>query len=595
MAQRQNANQKQFHWINKDLESSRLSRSQGQEATSILRFVQQNRAKSRRGRQRFLRGTKLHDFVAFETDAGSEISHSTEKLVSETSQTASERKDGAAFGSLRSMQSRWRVTRIPVNNITSGSAIDPFVCSIVPITLPMYTVIQFARNSILNGAGGYKLNVFPDQIKPMGEMYEAAVHYTLHSAIRHKHIVYPLLAAFSRLMPTMESLPTARTQHPDQYLQLGSEAVRAAITEHMADDNTMSSVATGVHFLVSAAALSGRTEEVTIHLNAFMKLLPYVNTKTLVGYWEVDLMHSWAVRMAGSRDQAPFIKVAVCDPGPFSPSRMALFRQQLDHLRETGEPHSTLEIKVHEYRPRPLRLQFDLLRNPSEDFDLNLGSSLEVLIRTRQLHSAILPIVSSLLDCLTVAKIVWRAPETATKQDTDWLCKRSRVVLHESLSLCRGKRFDTSTFKGQQAACFRQTLNIVLMGAISRQLHLSRPEQAERLKALLLPTIGVDWNTQQQQQEEESDSSVAVFNNPESTSGQYDMHEMLLWILLTGYWVAAGTIYGEWFAEHAVDVAVRRLGLKGYGDLHVIMTKYLYSKTVQRESLEQVAASMVAN
>lgn len=597
MAPRQDPRQKQFHWVNKDLESSRLSRSQGQEATSILRFVQQNRPKPRRGRRKCAEGTKPHDFVAFETEVIPEISRSTDVLTEETSQAASELKYDTTISTFRAMQSRWRVTRIPVNNITEGSAFDPFVSSVVPITAPMYSVIQFARKAILNGAGGYKLSVFSDQLKPMGEMYEAAVHYTLHSTIRYKHIIYPLLAAFSRFMPQADALPTESSQHPDLYLQLGSEAVRTAITEHMGNKDILSSVATGVHFLVSAAALSGRTEEVMIHLNAFLKFLPYVNTKTLVGYWEVDLMHSWAVRVAIVRDQAPLIKVAICDPGHFPPSRMARFRQQLEYMRGIPKIHSTLDADVNIFCRKAPRLQFDLLRNPLEDFDLDLGSSLETLVHTHQFYSAMLPIVRNVLDCLTVAKIIWRAPEIATKQDADWLCKRSRVVLHESLSLAGVKRIDTSTFGGQQAACFRQTLNIVLMGVISRQLHFSRRELADRLRGLLVPIVELDWRTQQRQQQQEEENGgtevpVAASSHLANTSSQFNEHEMLLWMLLTGYWIAAGTPDSEWFAEHAANVAVRRLSLKGYDDLHVVMTKYLYSKTVQRESLEQIASSI---
>lgn len=576
---------RQFHWINKDSDSVRLSRSQGQEAVSILRFVQQNRPKTRR-KQQTLSGRTQHDFVAFETQAKVDVSKLVERETSQDhrqSVTVSNETDVNAF---RSLQSKWRIAQVPVNNVISGSGIDPFLSTVIPLDSSMYSVLQFARQKILNGGAGYKLDIFSNRLKPMTDMYEAAVQYVFKEVMVSKHVIFPILSAFSTSLLNAAHSPFVAAVRRDRYLQLASEAVRTALAEHLDDRRILRSIATGVHFLICSAALSGRLDETVIHINAFLKFLPYINTKSLIGHWEVDVVSSWDILNAAARGQTPTLKIRVSDPGAFATARMTVFDEKLAQMKVNGASPSQPRLDIVEYHDRVIRNKFDLLQNPSLDFDLNLGSGLQRAKDTNQLHHVLLPIIHSLFDCVKVAKVVWQAPDFATKQDTSWLCRRTRAVLHELLSLGNSKEIDITTFAGRQGECLRLTLIIILMSALSRVLFHSRREQALRLKAMLIPIARLDWEAQVR-----GLPQVSSVDQSEDTS-PFNPHEMLLWIAMTGYWAAMGSPEAVWFAETAVEIAVQRLDLRGYKDLHTTMNKYLYSRTVQQECLEQIAEMM---
>ena len=560
--------QKDFYWINKDLGSSQLSRSQGQEATSILRFVQQKTPHVRRHR-RNPASKKHHDFVAFETARRPRLQPSTVGV----------RLNSYFPNSMRSMQSRWRLD-VPSNNLTSGSAVDPFSSAVTPITAPVHALLQYTKTSLLSGAGGYKLEVFPEGLRPMVDMYRAAVQYAFQDMIRFEHIMYPMLAAFSRRLQRLNDNQSIANHDVDHYAAKATAAVRTSIAAHLDDKQLLSSIATGVHFLICASGLSGSFEETRLHINAFLKLLPYIDTKTTVGYWEVDLASSWDVMNSAAIGQAPTMRVATSDPGPMPAARMVAIKDHLNRLISSPGISNAADTKLRNYHARGLQSKFDLMRHPSEDLDLHLGSSLDEVANTNLLRSPITRTLQDLLDCLVVAKLVWRAPDLATKEDTEWLCKRSRAVLHSFLSMTEAKRIDTSTFAGRQAECVRLTLIIVLMSAQYRLTHISRRQQSLRLRAALMPIARLDW------------AKPHRAPSAERQGSGFNIHELLLWILLTGHWAATDTPEAAWFAETAVEVATQKLDLKDYDDLHLVMTRYLYSKTVQREALENVTALM---
>ncbi|KAK5939420.1 hypothetical protein PMZ80_008724 [Knufia obscura] len=586
MALQKNSNQRQFHWVNKVPESSQLSRSQGQEASSILKFVQKNRNTVYRRRQRPNNKT-THDFVAFETDVKPEPPELAEDDI-EAADAARGKRD--ALNGIRSMQSRWRVN-VPTNNLMKGSGIDPFASTVIPMTDSTFSLLQYTKASMLTGSGGYKVDIFSDQLRPFTDLYQAAVGYAFKEMVRSKHIIYPMLAVFSRRMRTLNDHPFAQAQDPDRYLLLATHAVRTSIAEHINDKDAMTYIATGVHFLICAAGLAGRFQESNMHISAFLKFLPYIDTNTLVGYWEWDTACSLDMVNAASTGEEPTIKIANSDPGPMPMARKVMFQDKLNAMKfqmcQTVDP-AEASADITRYRERVVNNKFDTMQNPAEDLEAQLGSGLEAAFRTGVLSELMQPVLENLFDCLLVAKVIWRAPGLATRDDARWLCRKSKATLHELISLTGSKKIDTSTFFGQQAECLRQTLVILLMSAQSRLLRLSRKEQAARLKTALTPIVRLDWNSPSRRKDAKP-QSVAGLHADEH---QYVPNEMLLWMCMTGHWAASEAPEETWFAGASVAIAQHRLGLTDYNDLHRTMTKYLYSKTVQRESLMAIAKEL---
>lgn len=566
MAPKQDPNQRQFHWIHKDVDSSQLSRSDGLEATHLLQFVQRNRSNTARRRRRVSR-TSRHDFIAFET--GSRMTAQAHRVEDEPHN--SEYK--ATPSSMHAMQSRWRL-HVPINDVTSGSGIDPFASAVVPISTSMWSLLQYTRASILNGAGGYKLEVFSKDLKPMMDMYQAAVEYTFHNLIHYKHILYPILAAFSRRVQRLSDNALGQLQSPEQYTALATQAVRTSLADNSHNRQIMSSIATGVHFLICAAGLAGQAEETDIHINAFLRFVPFLDTKTLVGYWELDLANSWDIVNSVTTGKAPITRVAASEPGPMPAARLALVKEELQQLSRRSRPRSQVDPKspIGKYQRLTAQNRYDLMQNPSEDLNHTLGTGLAEAIDIGLIHSRILPIVRSILDCLTVAHVIWTAPEIATKEDSSWLCRKSRAALHNLLSMTGAKQIGQLTYSGQLAECLRRTLIIVLMSAQYRVMYMSREILAARLKEALL--------------------LILTHNHEPSPAAAVTTHSLLLWMLITGYWTALDLVHEAWFAQMAIYVAVQKLDYKEFDDLDKLMNRYLYARTVQHGALRRLAVQM---
>lgn len=189
----------------------------------------------------------------------------------------------------------------------SGSAVDPFAATVVPISGNMFSLLQYARQAIKAGAGGYRLDIFPHSLRPMTHMYQAAINHVFQNIMRLRHIMFPILAAFSRRLRLLNDSPFSSAQNPDWYLQLATQAVRASLNENMDDDNALGHIATGVHYLICSAGLAGRFEESNVHIRAFLKFLPYVNTNSLVGYWDFDTASSLDLLNAAALGEEPII------------------------------------------------------------------------------------------------------------------------------------------------------------------------------------------------------------------------------------------------------------------------------------------------
>ena len=121
------ASLRQFLWINKSMESSKLSRIKEKEARSILRFVQKNRTIVHRRRQR-PRSRNVHELVAFKTESRLIVPGAQQGELEDFGATHG---DGRTSNAFRSMLSKWRVNA-PINSITPGSGVDPFVSTVVP-------------------------------------------------------------------------------------------------------------------------------------------------------------------------------------------------------------------------------------------------------------------------------------------------------------------------------------------------------------------------------------------------------------------------------------------------------------------------------
>lgn len=521
-----------------------------------------------------------HDFVAFKTSSG-KFAHSLQHAAGESSLIRAP--------DFRAAQTRWRLN-IPVNNVTQGSGVDPFAATVIPMNDAIFSLLQYAKSSMIRGAYGYRLELIPHELRPMSHMYQSAQEYIFEHVLRYDYLIYPFLAAFSQRFYAQAG-PTALSslQHPDWYLHQGTRAVRTAIIENINDASVLSRISTGVCFLVCSTGMMFRCEETRIHIQAFMKFLPYLDTKDMVGYWKLETIAALDVLISVALGLEPVLRVATSDPGPLSLSEKNLIKESLLSIQQK-ESHfrSDAYTKVG-WDGCPSGVSLDLMRNPTEDLSLDLGCGFDEALTADILHPSISGPLTKLLECLTVAKLVWRAPKYASKRETQWLCRRSQAVLHELLSLNGARKIPSSTSLGKYAECLRLTLIITMTSALYR-LHRSRSMQSGRLRAVLSSVVEIRFCNTPRGFRIGDDLEVIDVGELAGHQATRGSDELLLWMLFMGYWASSDTVDTGWFAEAIVRLSRQYLQPRNFSDLESIMMKYLYSKTVQRGSLARVAA-----
>lgn len=226
--------------------------------------------------------------------------------------------------------------------------------------------------------------------------------------------------------------------------------------------------------------------------------------------------------------------------------------------------------------PNNARMCFDLLQFPIEDLDLDLGSSLVVALDSCKIHPRLSSVLSKLLECLDVAKVIWHASDFVNKKDSTWLCRRVKALLYELLSMQSAFVGDDISFRDCQARCLLLTLIITVTGAYHRMLHLSRESLTLRLKTAMEVLLSHDLATTS----DHTDGLGYAFRDRKAD-------ELHLWMLVMGYWASAFTSIASWFKEHAVIVA-RALNMRSRQELHQVMSRHLWSKTVQHHSLSEI-------
>lgn len=533
----------------------------------------------RRGRRADLDTPKTtHDFVAFKT--------STQNSTRFVQHNAAE-GDTTRVNNLRAAQTRWRLN-IPMNNITRGSGLDPFAATIIPMSSDLVSLLHYAKSAMIRGAYGHRLDVLPHDLRPMTHMYQSAQEYVFERVLRHEYLLYPFLAAFSQRFRSLTSAESPSSlQNPEWYHHMGIRAVRTAIADNGDNASTMDTISIGVCFMVCATAMMFRCEETRIHLQAFMKFLPYLDTKNMIGYWRLETVSALDIFMSAALGQEPVLRVATSDPGPLSTSEKALIKENLALAQQTCESQATLGSMSTIFGLQQAKNPFDLMRNPAQDLDFDLGQALQDRRLIKKLHPLIVGPIAKLLECLMVAKFVWRAPQHVTTRETQWLCRRSQAVLHDLLSLNNARKIPTCTSIGRYSECLRLTLILVMTSALYR-LQLSRKMQVERLKVALERVVSdrILSDTLSGWTEEAAMRSEGTVHDEPS----HESDELLLWMLFIGYWASSGTIDTPWFAEAIPHIGRDCLNVKTLEEVEAIMRKYLYGKTVQHFSLTEVAA-----
>lgn len=555
-------------WINKSSSSSNLTHSIDAEASEISTFVQRRTQEAQRATQN-RRPTARHDWVAF---------HATEPKLGDHTLPKHKRPKASAC---RTKQVLHRQSDAPLiatenttpstHNIFFSSRFDPFDSAVVPVTADLYALIIYARNSILVGAGDCKIEVFKPSMQPFVGLYQAASDFILANVLRYKHVLYTLLACYSQRLRCRKQFPFSALYDPDQYFRDALSTLRGAVSSGVTSNEWANTLAISIHLMIFCTSMSHRIAESRVHVGAFLRLLPNINTTTPCEYWLLHSATSLDIINAAHSGDSPIIRDTLCDPGNMLTARQAQFEVKLQDLRRDPDFSrlSSFELGKNDIlQPERTYMRFNLLQFPKADLDLDMGAALTTALHNGQMHPKLILVTSKVLACLDVAKVIWNADDFANRQDCEWLCRRTKAVLYELLTLQPVFDGATKNLRDCKAKCLLLTLIVYVTGAYHRMLHLSREALVKRLKA-----------------------AIRELTRHEDYASRPHSHadaSMCLWIFMTGFWASHQMESRAWYKGLVTDAA-RNLGLHTPQALHKSMNKYLWSNTVQQYTLYEVA------
>jgi hypothetical protein len=277
------------------------------------------------------------------------------------------------------------------------------------------------------------------------------------------------------------------------------------------------------------------------------------------------------------------------DPGPMLPERIAILKREARSLQTYGYPKPTTLI-VPSTSPGTLT---DAIADLADTLDTRMGSQMRFALKIGAFPGKLGTIVSDLVDCIEVAKVVWLSP-LAVCFDAEWLCRKARSVLRALLTIAPENNIGPIDMISKCTECARLCLMILMTHActlIGFQTAKSNVKRLKEAKSAALqywcPSIG--WT----QECVPLDKTRRLSVLEETQAG------FVLWGLLTGVWSSEGSGSGclaaeeEWFMVRALNIC-RFMGLVTYEDLHGHMSLYMYSKSLQERSLRRTALRLQA-
>ncbi|EXJ86616.1 hypothetical protein A1O3_03569 [Capronia epimyces CBS 606.96] len=459
-------------------------------------------------------------------------------------------------------------------NFTGYDCVDPFGITPVQITTQIHSILQHTLQVYTYSGNNYKLAFLPPHVRstisrfPIGEVVERSVYKEYH--------LYALMA-----------LMAARLKYCFDVSRFGDDAgeLRAAASYHLRKELIRASrsgdldkqTILDILFLVVNEVQYGRYDDARKHLQVVGRLFHLLDHRQHFDRWVSETAAHVDNQLALTTATLPVIKRSF-DPGPMLPERMAALRREAQSLRYYGcSRPSSMALGG----PKASLGLTDTIADLAQTLDLRMGTGLAHGLKAGAFRGKMGSVVSDLVDCIEIAKVVWLSP-FAVCFDAEWLCRKARAVLRALAFMAPENHVSPS-----DVDIWHEGLRICLMILMTHACTLvgfhTAKAQARRLKmaeeaalAVWCPTIGwtedcISWDPHRRLPPLE-----------ETRAG------LTLWEVLTGVWSSDGLPEQEWFIVRAVNLC-RYFGYSTYDDLHNHMAQYLYSSSFQEQSLRTVA------
>ncbi|EXJ85423.1 hypothetical protein A1O1_05787 [Capronia coronata CBS 617.96] len=459
-------------------------------------------------------------------------------------------------------------------NFTAYDCVDPFGITPIQVTTKIHSILQYTLRIYPYSGNNYKLAHLPAHVRstisrfPIGEVLDRSVY--------KEHHLYAVMAGMvARLKYCFDVSifgDDADELRATASYYIRKELIRASRTGDL-DKQTILDIL----FLVVNEVQYGRYDDARKHLQIVGKLFHLLNHREHLDRWISETAAHVDNQLALTTATHPVIKRSF-DPGPMLPERMATLRREALRMRYTGSPQP---LSMASRGPKASLGLTDTIADLAETLDLRMGTQFAQGLKIGLFPGRMGTVVSDLVDCIEIAKVVWLSP-LAVCFDAEWLCRKARAVLralvfmapenHEGVS-----DIDTGTECLRICLMILMTHACTLVGFQTAKANSRRLQKAKKAAlAVWCPPIG--WT--EDCVPLDPTRRLPVFEETQAALG--------LWGALIGVWSAQGLPEQEWFTVRAVNMS-RYLGYTTYEDLHNHMAQYLYSSSFQEHSLRTVA------
>jgi hypothetical protein len=467
------------------------------------------------------------------------------------------------------------------NAFAPNDQIDPFNQLPVRINNQVHQVLQHALRIYPYAGNNYKLAFLPNHIRanirqfPIAEVVQSAVTNSAHLFSLLACISVRLQKAFQESIPG--DVPKLFQEHASHHLH--KELIKSSKSGVV--DRT---VILDILFLVVGEIGTGDYESARKHLEVVSGLYHLLDVRQNLDFWISESCAHVDNQLALSSGSHPIFPQSF-DPGPLLPERRAALRRELQWLVDRA-------LDPQPYYPSPVALTVRApprgLRDAVADFargmDLRMGTMFDVALKVGAFTPAIAPIVSDILDCVAIAKVVWLSP-MAVCFDAEWLCRKARAAMRRLLVMAPENNIGPLDVLGKCMEVVRCTLLIVmshactLIGFQTAKLNVVKLQNALAFALKFWsPVLGLTAEL------------VKVDDRPIDDITKLQLSH-IVYNAMVGLFSADLPGYEstqEFFMVRILN-ACKLLNIRSYHDLREHMVLFLYSPTLQEKSLVRVA------
>ena len=459
----------------------------------------------------------------------------------------------------------------PQANFVPLSGVDPFRSSVVSLTKDLEILFKYYWTIVPSGSHLIKNEILPHHVQEV-KRYTAIRNQVMQDVLRDPVILWGLMYTMSARMQYFSHIQVANVFSTDHYMHLAVSNLRQKLS-HLQPSGEKAQVCAArvIHTMALAEWTRGNFQVAKVHLLALKKLLPWLDLSTPFGRYLLEGAQGIDIFVAVETGEAPIL--AAVDDSLHSATSLELVKSRLKAFATEDKPLPNFQFAgphcniSNSFSPRP-----DFLDDAHTTLDFRLGQAFEAAIIEEKVEPLLVPVIESVIECLTFAKYVWRTPY-GTTADAGYVCRKARATIHKLCTLPGQLRGLEDRRRYLKADCIRLAMLLYMADATTRTAHRSAKGNVARLRASLIEALP-DW--------QKKDPILGSLQQ----SSQDD--HFLLWVLATGHYYAGDDEQAAWFLVHATEMAQGH-GIADYEGLHEHLIRFIYSSTKQARSLRSIA------